>query len=1367
MTVSSQSYRNTRKGYYTDYCVETTPIGAIVPTFKTEKNSYDHQFIKSSAAPYPGLTETSGNAYQNGDDPAYTHPGYLYCDGSEYNIGDFPALYEIISNDYGGLASEGVTVTNAGSGYTSAPSITFSAPPTATPVNYTAEGKVEIATGSVSKFILTAGGTGYTSAPTITVGEAWLSGKLYATGDQVFNVGKVYTATSGGNAGSTAPTHTTGTVSDGTVSWSYAGVQAIITVLRVHPTTGVVTKITKLNVMEWLGDQNLGTFKVPDMVAKKVVGNGPVYGNNSPNIGNSNLGVGTTGGAWYLDTDQQDDYFSLGRIITTGYDLVSDSVSSDIIGSHTVTIKMDDQKLSGPPQHTHAVYSATPNDQFDIAESSGDRYLRSYTQTTKRVDRFEPVNGQVLRHTHGLLRRPNTSLDVATYDVLDYKGGAGDAGSIQNPRNTADDADTPLSEQKYLASGGANAGTWQKQTFVPPPTFQSAKGTPYGDAIIGGRETIQDPGDPIYDWSFDQTWDSGSASVSFSSLNNPSAYKITMTGGGGSGGAGTLDGNDGSDTEFKFDSGNKLWIKAEGGKKGKGCLGADGGTPGQGGAGGGTSDLAPSGSTVGPSGAYSGGAGAAGTGSKLFKTAQATDPNTGGSGGFNQVMNKGDGSSGANVLVGGQSGTLTMTATPQTNTEQVTITFSNGQSSQNTDGTFPTSQFDTITSATFVLKGGKGGEGWLQHSQVPGQGAQLTAQLSSNEYANFKNQTWRVRLGGGGGTTSPCTGVQLQGGSQYLHSAQGCSWHSARGGAGGQGQRQNGAQQYAMGGGGGAATILYRGGQVIAGAGGGGGEGSSGYDNGAGTSGKACQSPFNSNGFPVLDIDAGEAGGTAGCIGGGGGGGGGGVNQSGQQGAQGGDGGPADHGGGQGGYQGATAFSSTYFSGGSKANHSDINGSASLTVAYNNDYWTAGAGGGGAGGVWITSGDWQDAGAPTSCNYTVGGGGSGVSMGGQTSGSSDSGQGGRIRLQIGVITGYTGGTVVISTGQWVTSASKDKNKWDITMENDGAGTGDVGAFKLPVNQAPTVYFIGGGGSGAAATANLQNNRVTSFTLTAGGSGYTEAPMVYVMHGSGGGCYTNATINTSTGVVTGLSTPSNTYTYDKYLKFGGALGSDAGNRFAVLKAVDTTNVAYFSVKAARGNNINGGDYSEEVLQVKYQLSGSSTWNPMGTIIDSSQTLEDDLLGNIDAVDTGTTSGNPDGDSGDTQWRTFTVEVPTPAQAPDTKFMLEQPMPAPGATNDTGQDKDHYGIVECIYWRKKVTEDVFVPESGAISKMAIDSLNYTIEGPNSATYQSGLSAGEATVTLKSTTKIEPIASIVPDGDVPMIEAYRTCKYLIKAF
>ena len=47
-------------------------------------------------------TDTTGNAYQQGDDPAYTHDGYLYCDGSEYNIADYPALFEVIGNDYGG-----------------------------------------------------------------------------------------------------------------------------------------------------------------------------------------------------------------------------------------------------------------------------------------------------------------------------------------------------------------------------------------------------------------------------------------------------------------------------------------------------------------------------------------------------------------------------------------------------------------------------------------------------------------------------------------------------------------------------------------------------------------------------------------------------------------------------------------------------------------------------------------------------------------------------------------------------------------------------------------------------------------------------------------------------------------------------------------------------------------------------------------------------------------------------------------------------------------------------------------------------------------------------------------------------------------
>ena len=52
-------------------------------------------------------------------------------------------------------------------------------------------------------------------------------------------------------------------------------------------------------------------------------------------------------------------------------------------------------------------------------------------------------------------------------------------------------------------------------------------------------------------------------------------------------------------------------------------------------------------------------------------------------------------------------------------------------------------------------------------------------------------------------------------------------------------------------------------------------------------------------------------------------------------------------------------------------------------------------------------------------------------------------------------------------------------------------------------------------------------------------------------------------------------------------------------------------------------------------------------------------------------------------------------------------------------------------------------------------------------SAVTYSSGMQAEDATVTLKSTTKIEPIASIDPDKDIPLIHTYKTCKYLIKAF
>ena len=52
--------------------------------------------------------------------------------------------------------------------------------------------------------------------------------------------------------------------------------------------------------------------------------------------------------------------------------------------------------------------------------------------------------------------------------------------------------------------------------------------------------------------------------------------------------------------------------------------------------------------------------------------------------------------------------------------------------------------------------------------------------------------------------------------------------------------------------------------------------------------------------------------------------------------------------------------------------------------------------------------------------------------------------------------------------------------------------------------APTVSFSGGGGTGAAATAEISNGTVIGITITAAGSGYTSAPTISFSGGGGSG-----------------------------------------------------------------------------------------------------------------------------------------------------------------------------------------------------------------------------------------------------------------------
>ncbi len=1321
-----QSYRNPRKGYYTDCYQDTTPVGTIVPNLKCSDNTYDHEFINKATNTHR-LEDFAGNAYISGADPAYTHEGYLYCDGTEYEIKDYPTLYEIIGIHYGGRASSGIDVINKGSGYTTASAVDISAPPAggtqATAIVKTVDGSGGILTVDVIN-----PGAGYVTEPTVTV------------------------------AGGSSATFTVRLGSG-----------------------GIIQNITTANVYDFYGESHLGTFKVPDTVTKKIVGNGPVFGQNSPTIGNASMSVGLTGGAWYLDQSTQDNYFSLGRITTTGYDKVVENVGCTIIGSQKVTVTMEKKKLPSIFQHSHTVFHTVPGGGQWPAQGSGDRYLQGYRTANGRISRWYPSTGVVLEHSHALLRAPLTNNTIATYDFMDYKGGDESVGAVKDvpdptkatgttyqpqPGYTAEKA---YNDQYYLASGASNAGSFEFQTTIPNPTLLKFSAT----SAIGGRQ-VTTGGVPVYDYS--QEWEfttPGSYSINTSTVTgSPDQLIYTLIGGGGSGAAGTVAGNDGANSTIT--AGSTLVLVAGGGKKGNASASVTGGTGGQGG-------TATESGSLSPAQAIPGNAGQQGSGGEYMEESNPSNPGGGGAGGVSnspQVSgDKGKGSNGDRILLGGLSGTYDTTLT--------------------SDGSFtglPTS--GGLTNVKFTLKGAKGGDGWSRGASTTennkgGWGALVTIELLNDQLSSFLSAPspgWNVVIGGGGSGRN--------GGTNSL---------SANGGYGGEGHGSK------HGGGGGSCTVLRRGTQTVAGAGGGGGGGADGGENGddntspgqaggAYPGGAGLYDGLQVSSSGTIGVGAGGIGGRFGCVGGGGGGGGAGVSSGttlgpgggasyGRGGAPGGPGGTpggwGGHQGGVGGQQGISEYKDTYFTNANLSAHSDQNGSVRLEVDYNANKWTAAGGGGGSGAAWRGSVPWADIGNPATINVTVGSGGSAQTGGAGNTGSTSAGNNGYAKIGVGTITGYTGGTTGTTTGDVVESGSQTATIWDISINSNGTGTGTGGNFKLPTTQVPTVLFLGGGksnngtpnaagyvqtGTGhATGTVTVAAGAVTSVTLgTAAGTntGYTEQPYAYLLHGAGAGSYINTTF---AGVsVSGVTLGGSAAPYTNFLKFGGPGRSTNRDRWAVLKAEDTTTCNYFGIKACRGNGVNGGDVPEEGLKVEYQVAGSASWVYIDTIINPTASRTDPLTGMI--VPACGTGQAHDGTSGNTLWYTYTVFLPAAAKAPGTKFRLYQERSEQGGTDHAGGGEfDHYGICEFIYFREKTTQLVFVPTSGAIKRNTVDFLEYTVQGETGPayTYSSGLGCSDATLTLKSTTKVEPQATIDPDYDVPLITPYVTCKYLIKAF
>lgn len=131
--------------------------------------------IISATGNYTELTHMATTFFAQGNTVGF----YVLELGTEAAAGDNIPVLQTWINDNPGVfysyltpfAWDGaagvsyVTLTNGGSGYTAAPTVTFSAPTTGT----TATGTATITNGSVTSIIITNPGSGYTAAPTVTI----------------------------------------------------------------------------------------------------------------------------------------------------------------------------------------------------------------------------------------------------------------------------------------------------------------------------------------------------------------------------------------------------------------------------------------------------------------------------------------------------------------------------------------------------------------------------------------------------------------------------------------------------------------------------------------------------------------------------------------------------------------------------------------------------------------------------------------------------------------------------------------------------------------------------------------------------------------------------------------------------------------------------------------------------------------------------------------------------------------------------------------------------------------------------------------------------------------------------------------------
>lgn len=96
-----------------------------------------------------------------------------------------------------------------------------------------------------------------------------------------------------------------------------------------------------------------------------------------------------------------------------------------------------------------------------------------------------------------------------------------------------------------------------------------------------------------------------------------------------------------------------------------------------------------------------------------------------------------------------------------------------------------------------------------------------------------------------------------------------------------------------------------------------------------------------------------------------------------------------------------------------------------------------------------------------------------------------------------------------TTLQWAIGFSDGLDTAPTAIADQGIGTIIIEEGGSGYTTAPTVTFVGGGGSGATATATVADGKVTGFEMTEAGSGYTSNPTVILTSEAGSGAIAKA------------------------------------------------------------------------------------------------------------------------------------------------------------------------------------------------------------------------------------------------------------------